>query len=121
MVTCTPGPAVEQCLQKLLHHFAHSMSLRHSKAWVTYHLHCRWPLLQVLHAVKAHRKLKQAGIGQRLVHDVLCLDLEKDGSDTWRLEPVIELLKQGGVSSTLALPGLLLVAMVCICHSAQYC
>lgn len=57
-------------------------------------------MLQVLHAVKAHRKLKQAGIGQRLVHDVLCLELEKDGSDTWRLEPVIEVLKQGGVSST---------------------
>lgn len=55
-------------------------------------------LLQVLHAVKAHRKLKQAGIGQRLVHEVLCIELEKDGSDTWRLEPVIEVLKQGGVS-----------------------
>jgi hypothetical protein len=57
-------------------------------------------LLQVLHAVKAHRKLKQAGIGQRLVHEVLCIELEKDGSDTWRLEPVIEVLKQGGVSNT---------------------
>lgn len=35
------------------------------------------------------------------MHEVLCIELQKDGSDTWRLEPVIELLKQGGVSGQL--------------------
>jgi hypothetical protein len=53
-------------------------------------------------AVKSHKSLKRAGIGQRLVHEVLCIELQKDGSDTWRLEPVIELLKQGGVSRAAA-------------------
>jgi hypothetical protein len=53
---------------------------------------------QVCHAVKSHKSLKRAGIGQRLVHEVLCIQLQKDGSDTWRLEPVVEILKQGGVS-----------------------
>ena len=52
----------------------------------------------VCHSVKSHKSLKRAGIGQRLVHEVLCIQLQKDGSDTWRLEPVVELLKQGGVS-----------------------
>lgn len=52
----------------------------------------------VVRAVKSHKSLKRAGIGQRLVHEVLCIELQKDGSDTWRLEPVIDLLKQGGVS-----------------------
>lgn len=32
------------------------------------------------------------------MHEVLCIELQKDGSDTWRLEPVVEILKQGGVS-----------------------
>lgn len=54
--------------------------------------------MQIAHATKSHKSLQRAGIGQRLVREVLCIELEKDGSDTWRLEPVIELLKQGGVS-----------------------
>jgi hypothetical protein len=40
------------------------------------------------------------------VREVLCIQLEKDGSDTWRLEPVVELLKQGGVRRLLIVWGL---------------
>jgi len=54
--------------------------------------------LQVTHAVKSGKRLKQAGIGQRLVHEVLCVEVQRDGSDAWRLEPVIDILRQGGVS-----------------------
>jgi hypothetical protein len=54
-------------------------------------------------AVKSAKRLKYAGIGQRVVHDPLFISLQPDGSDVWRLEPVIELLKDGGVRSTPAL------------------
>lgn len=64
----------------------------------------------LVRAVKSHKSLKRAGIGQRLVHEVLCIELQKDGSDTWRLEPVIELLKQGGLG---IIPTDSLPAVVC--------
>jgi hypothetical protein len=48
-------------------------------------------------AVKSAKRLKYAGIGQRVVHDPLFISLQPDGSDVWRLEPVIELLREGGV------------------------
>jgi hypothetical protein len=51
-------------------------------------------------AVKSAKRLKYAGIGQRAVHDPLFVSVQPDGSDVWRLEPVIELLKDGGVSSS---------------------
>lgn len=41
--------------------------------------------------------MKYAGIGQRLVQEPLFLTLQPDGSDTWRLEPVIQILRDGGV------------------------
>jgi 4-alpha-glucanotransferase len=51
-------------------------------------------------AVKSAKRLKYAGIGQRVVHDPLFVSVQPDGSDVWRLEPVIELLKDGGVSGS---------------------
>lgn len=55
-------------------------------------------------AVKSAKRLKYAGIGQRAVHDPLFVSVQPDGSDAWRLEPVIQLLKDGGVSVTPAVP-----------------
>lgn len=51
-----------------------------------------------VHAIKSAKRLKYAGVGQRLVHDPLFVSLQPDGSDTWRLEPIIEIIKNGGVS-----------------------
>jgi hypothetical protein len=59
-------------------------------------LHQRSLSVQVS-AVKSTKRLKYAGIGQRVVHDPLFVSVQPDGSDVWRLEPVIELLKDGGV------------------------
>lgn len=56
----------------------------------------------VVAAASSAKKLKYAGVGQRLVREPLVVSLQPDGSDTWRLEPVFELLQSGGVSGTLA-------------------
>ena len=50
------------------------------------------------------KKLKYAGVGQRLVREPLVVSLQPDGADTWRLEPVFELLQHGGVSECDARP-----------------
>ncbi|WIA42890.1 hypothetical protein OEZ86_008806 [Tetradesmus obliquus] len=61
-------------------------------------------------AVKSAKRLKYAGIGQRAVHDPLFVSVQADGSDAWRLEPVIQLLKDGGVG---IIPTDSLPAVVC--------
>ena len=48
-------------------------------------------------AAKTARRLKYAGVGQRLVKEPLFLTVEPDGSDTWRLDPIVQLLKDGAV------------------------
>jgi len=54
-------------------------------------------------AVKNAKRLKYAGVGQRLVQEPVFLSLQPDGSDLWRLEPVIQLLREGGVSCLLCM------------------
>jgi hypothetical protein len=49
--------------------------------------------------VRNAKRLKYAGVGERLVKQPLFVSLEPDGSDVWRLDPVVDLLDKGGVSS----------------------
>lgn len=64
-----------------------------SPVWISL---SRCTTLQVA-ATKA-RRLKYAGVGQRLVQEPLFVTLQADGSDLWRLDPVIDILRNGGVS-----------------------
>jgi hypothetical protein len=48
-------------------------------------------------ATRTAKRLKYAGVGQRLVKEPIFLTLEPDGSDTWRLDPIVQLLKDGAV------------------------
>eukprot|EP00879_Flechtneria_rotunda_P004131 GHRR01004377.1.p1 GENE.GHRR01004377.1~~GHRR01004377.1.p1 ORF type:complete len:272 (+),score=69.05 GHRR01004377.1:104-919(+) len=68
------------------------------------------PCSHKVSAVKAPKRLKHAGVGQRLVHEPVFLTLQPEGSDVWRLEPVINLLRDGavGIIPTDSLP-----AVVC--------
>jgi hypothetical protein len=50
--------------------------------------------------VRNAKRLKYAGVGERLVKQPLFVSLEPDGSDVWRLDPVVVLLYKGGVSSS---------------------
>ena len=48
----------------------------------------------------SYKKTQNAGGGgQRSVHEPLVVTVEPDGSDSWRLEPVAQLIQRGGVSA----------------------
>lgn len=62
-------------------------------------------------ATRSAKRLKYAGVGQRMVvGEPLFITVEADGSDTWRLERVVQLLKDGGVG---IIPTDSLPAVVC--------
>lgn len=66
---------------------------------------------QVAAAVRNAKRLKYAGVGQRMVvGEPLFVTVEADASDEWRLERVVQLLKDGGVG---IIPTDSLPAVVC--------
>ncbi len=60
-------------------------------------LSCKSGRLVHCHAVRKAKQLKYAGVGQRLVREPAVINLQPDGSDSWRVAEAADLLKQGGV------------------------
>lgn len=54
---------------------------------------------QICQAVRNAKRLKYAGVGQRMVHEPMIVTIQPDGSDSWRLEPVVRLIEDGAVSA----------------------
>jgi hypothetical protein len=47
--------------------------------------------------VRSAKRLKYAGVGQRLVKDPLLVTVSSDASDAWRLDQIVEAIAAGGV------------------------
>jgi hypothetical protein len=67
-----------------------------SSPWLA---HARSPAACAAVKHGGRRLIREAGVGQRRVSAPLVVSLQPDGSDVWRLEPVIQILRDGGVSA----------------------